>query len=218
MLFSTLMVQGLLKGNKTQTRRIINVKVNDLEVGVPLSLSAIQKVNVGDIIWVRETSFTMNIDDEIDGRTIEVAYKASIDEAEQKYGHITNARGKRFIDGWKWKPSIFMRKSACRLFLKVTGVRVERLQDISEDDAKKEGVETSFASDSIHYEHESFKNYTWHGDGGDDSFSGFSDTKSAKDSFQSLWYKINNKASWEENPFVWVYEFEVLRERPEGFM
>lgn len=207
MLFSTPMVQGLLKGNKTQTRRIINVKANDLEVGVPLSLSAIQKVNVGDVIWVRETSFTMNIDDEIDGRTIEVAYKASIDEAEQKYGHITNARGKRFIDGWKWKPSIFMRKSACRLFLKVTGVKVERLQDISESDAKKEGIIDEWVElTTMTYSAMNYQTKKMQFD------------FSAKDSYKTLWNSINDKASWEENPFVWVYEFEVFTKTPEGFM
>ena len=74
---------------------------------------------------------------------------------------------------WKWKPSIFMPKEACRIFLKVTDVRVERLQSISEADARAEGV------DSV-------------------------------DAFFALWQKINGTESLAANPWVWVYEFEVI--------
>ena len=66
-----------------------------------------------------------------------------INDVSCKYAYKAdgNSFGDYEID--KWKPSIFMPKEACRLFLKVTNVRVERLQDISDDDCRAEGIEST---------------------------------------------------------------------------
>lgn len=91
-----------------------------------------------------------------------------------------------------WKPSIHMPRRASRLSLEITGVRVERLQKISEADAKAEGIEQM-----AHV----WKNY---------------DRKDRlqfidpRDSYRSLWESINGPGSWELNPWVWVIEFKKV--------
>lgn len=101
----------------------------------------------------------------------------------------------------KWKPSLFMPKEACRIWLEVTNVRLERLQDISEEDAIAEGV-ISEKIDAIH----KWKDYSRQGY-----------LPIAKFSFFSLWEKINGKESVSENPWVWVYEFKKV-EMPINFL
>lgn len=92
-----------------------------------------------------------------------------------------------------WRPSIFMPRRASRITLEVTGVRVERLQDISEADAMAEGVQHAcgdvFGVDSlVPPEHDL-----------------------PQDAFAALWEGINGAGSWEANPFVWVINFRMLR-------
>ena len=108
-----------------------------------------------------------------------------------------------------WKPSIFMPKEAARIFLKVTNVRVEKLQDISEEDAIAEGIAVSskVGSDGHYY----YKDYN---DTTDWPEVGW---MHASTSFQTLWQSINaKKYPWESNPWVWVYDFERI-EKPKNF-
>lgn len=87
-------------------------------------------------------------------------------------------------DGWPWKPSIFMPRWASRLSLPVTSVRVERLQDISEADARAEGVT-------------------------DDGLGG-----TARKMYSRLWETINGAGSWALNPWVWVLTFGPAEKGP----
>jgi len=130
-LFSTPMVQAILRGQKWQTRRVVKPQPDSRG---PRTANVLfedwhgkeirPKYNVGDILWVRETfrpkSHGMPIGDPYEYRATALEDGNPTDEP--------------------WKPSIFMPKEACRLFLKVTNVRVERLQSISEADARAEGV------------------------------------------------------------------------------
>lgn len=88
-----------------------------------------------------------------------------------------------------WRPSIFLPKCACRIWLEVINVKCERLQDITESDAKAEGV-TALKM----------------GDGGFVKSNG-SDYQGA---FRRLWKNINGEESWNANPWVWVVSFKVL--------
>lgn len=229
-LFSTEMVRAILDGKKTQTRRTKGLesknefpdawsrKGNPLQTinrfwdstkennPNPLSLSfgfrvrgypnetiTYMKSNVkpGDIFWVRETFYKTSAP-ELNGAYY---YKASIEE------------------GWnfKWKPSIFMPKDACRIFLEVTDVRVERLQDISEEDAIAEGVLFDKDFDSYNCY---LCNKKGHKAGNEICEDGFFDN--AHESFRSLWKSINGEESWNHNPWVWVYEFKRV-EKPKNF-
>lgn len=207
-LFSTPMVQAILEGRKTQTRRIVKPQPpldnedDDILVerddcmGYPALVASwegeTQIHNVkfpygveGDILWVRET--WRQLIDCTTGEKAGFTYCATDEEVA-----ITESLEKRFKSKIKWKPSIHMPKEACRLFLKIKSVRVERLQDISEKDAIAEGVK--MVDGETMYQNYYLGEGTWE--------------TSAKNSFCSLWESINGPESWEANPWVWVIEWE----------
>lgn len=203
-LFSGPMVRAILEGRKTQTRRIIKLRpgeqVDNNEVWDstdPYKIKPCPYGIAGDVLWVRETFADlrgMGFDDDF-------AYR---EKSLKDYGdgcgmvEIGDSKRCRLDYGVKWKPSIFMPRDACRLRLRITDIRVERLQDISESDAKAEGVETQSSTtfgDTV------YKNYEkgqlgW--------------LTSAVGSFSTLWQSINGNQSWADNPWVWVIEFERI--------
>ena len=127
-----------------------------------------------------------------------------------------------------WRPSIHMPKWAARLWLRNMGVRVERVQSITEEDAIAEGIERLFSPDECQNvvgvkgtksEH-SWRNYLWHGffgmAGGGNKMSDqwpyqYSGYESARDSFSSLWQRIYAKhgLGWDSNCWVFVTSYEV---------
>lgn len=199
-LFSIEMVKALLDGRKTQTRRIVKFKYQNLEfLGFIIGdskrngyayfrniLSEYEfvkpKYTIGDILWVRETYCL--------SKTIGSGFMYK--EKVLKESSLIP----------KWKPSIFMPKAACRIFLEVTAVKIERVQDISEADAIAEGIKALGFSHPHRYKDYLNQGKFWY---------------SPWQSFRSLWKSINGKDSWEENPFVWVYEFKKV-ERPINFL
>lgn len=219
-LFSTEMVQAILADRKNQTRRVLGhsgtcVKCgctdNDCsqcieKQGKPCYWIDIDhllcsrcssegktiesKYQIDDILWVRETFIESKTPDIPNNRGWSFSYKA-----DGGYGII------------KWKPSLFMPKEAARIFLKVTNVRCERLNDISEEDAILEGIKPAF-SDGKKVLFDKRQCFI------------IKDNKvsdNAKQVFQSLWDSINaKKHPWKSNPWVWVYEFERI-EKPENF-
>lgn len=225
-LLNTDMVKAILAGSKTQTRRVVKYKkkISDEKVGFTTFCNTSQfsvrgihengewgesifnlPFAVNDIMWVRETwqSSSFLCSDQ--------SLNHSLDNYDYIYKASENGRAwEQNTPKWKWRPSIFMPKKACRLFLQITRLKVERLQDITEESAKKEGVIASYIKRSR------YVNYTWHGIGGDDSFSNYCDCDTAKDSFQSLWYRVYGEKSWDDNPYVFVYEFHQI-EKPENF-
>jgi hypothetical protein len=181
-LFSTAMVQAILDGRKTQTRRvcrhqhwshheIVDVNVNGITQKVDRNVSC-PYGQPGDVLWVRETwAHTSQL---------------NINPEDENYGYVYKADGQPWEDyeGWTWKPSIHMPRESCRLFLRIKSIRVERLQDISGEDALKEGVSvTSMWPVAI---------------------------GEAYVEFSRLWASINGQASWDANPWVWVVEFERI--------
>lgn len=197
------MVQAILEGRKKLTRRtqgleIINKNPNDWfsdgfiilgrfifhNLNSKEEIKIKPKFEIGDILWVRETFQKFNNKEGF-------AYYASENSATQNLV--------------SWKPSIHMPKEAARIFLEVTNVRVEPLQEISEEDAIAEGIKKTWINDDI--KQCKFKNYINDGKG----------SKSPIDSFISLWKKINGEDSWNANPWVWVYEFKQVH-HPKGFL
>lgn len=134
---------------------------------------------IDDILYVRETWQKLLIYD-ADGymtKDSELFYLADgIPDINLKDENGYDKEDQTF----KWKPSIHMPKSVARIFLKVTGVRVERAWDITEEDAIKEGMST--------YEEDEFLTHA--------------------DIFMLLWNKIYS--NWKDNPWVWVIDFEVV--------
>lgn len=199
-LFSGPMVRAILEGRKSQTRRIVKPQPERLQVydatvrdgvcqfyGVGRSSQFADSLDVqcpcgvpGDRLWVRETwQHTVATDSDCC-----VCYAADLSSrhslADQCGQGDFVAVGEQCepLHVGKWRPSIHMPRWASRITLEVVGVRVERLQDISEADAVSEGV------DFI-------------------SVGGVG----AKDVFESLWESINGEGSWHANPWVWAIEF-----------
>jgi hypothetical protein len=208
-LFSAPMIRALIDGSKTQTRRLLNpqpVRIIDLDsrrnqkrgdlfIGPdkfptdeqtrlvfayaegPGSTRCLGMQNFceefspygqpGDRLWCRETFRDCS------GETRRKKWEYRADES----------REDRDMCPVKWKPSIFMPRTASRLTLEITSIGVERLQDITEDDARAEGVRLN---STTHWATE------------------------ARDAYKTLWEQINGIGSWDRNDFVWVLTFKRI--------
>lgn len=159
--------------------------------------------NVGDTLWVKERTWWEKGKDFtnvafFDGTLVTI--KAGKPNKTMKIPNWKPTDKKI----WKGKPSMFMPKNVCRLRLKITNIRVERLHDITEKDAIREGIEPHDGG---------FRSYeiihTGKHKGQPNPHAKFPN-KRAKDSFMELWESINGKDSWKENPFVWIVEFKRI--------
>ena len=175
-IFSTEMVQAILAGQKTQTRRPVKYPDFGCENELDLSrfsrqgiLSACRYGQPSDQLWVKET-FAYGMTQY--GR--KYTYKADMPPPYQA------------PYGLKWKPSIFMPKAASRITLEITDIRVERLQDISEEDAKAEGVQPGRVLGL-----------------------GSIGNKTYREGFISKWGEIYGD-KYGPNPWVWCIEFRRI--------
>lgn len=169
-LFNTEMVRAILDGRKSCTRRIVKHDVGAIlnspyhkehpEVADKQIISklCIPPYQPGDILYVRET------------------WK----KAPNGYYYYEDWQKDDIADVTKWKPSIHMPKEAARIWLKVTDVRVERLQDMTDDDAEAEGC-FDYTSTAL----------------------GFPDVWDSTIKKSDL-----DRYGWNANPWVWVIEFE----------
>ncbi|EPL7655492.1 hypothetical protein P3200_004359 [Escherichia coli] len=197
MIFNDAMVRAILEGRKTQTRRPVkNVRAdNCLVIRKPTKkrngvythvMDALEHGlcpfgNVGDRIWVRETFNAFWLDNDViqeikDGVSLASElcdYKADYSDSSKP------AEG--------WTPSIHMPRWASRILLEITDVRVERLHDMSEADAKAEGaspVTYKITPPEAVY----------------------------RVGFGDIWRGIYGQENWLSNPWVWVIEFKRIKE------
>lgn len=210
-LFSGPMVRASLEGRKTQTRRVVKPQpelwqtsegerwvgrlrdgsFHDVENdGLGKFRETCPYGAPGDRLWVRETHVYRHKHDRVYYRADHPIY--------DPYAH----------NGWR--PSIFMPRKWSRLTLEVTGVRVERLQDISEEDVRAEGMGSATACSLLPH---------GHGNGQDLRAIGCGDIYEAKpntndwtprDCWRIGWCSINGADSWAANPWVWVVEFKRI--------
>jgi hypothetical protein len=200
-LFSGPMVRAILEGRKTQTRRVLDIEKALHDDANAERILEWREQNAewfglceydtlanckcpygqpGERLWVREAWARIVV-----GNQIDYLYRAD-----------THAGLEKRDGDQKWKPSIHMPRVACRLMLEITGVRVERLSEISFKDAIAEGIEVQKSEtfgDTV------YRNYT-------PGQMGM--TKSAVYSYMTLWQSINGPGSWDANPWVWVVEFK----------
>ena len=208
-LFSTPMVQAILNGTKTMTRRIVTPQPEMMPQSFPVPVDEFIKQlktqtkkgfktlcstgpcngmvvpeckfgKVGDLIWVREMFCV--------GEFSKYYYFKAQDSTYIREYDKPNGTT-------KWKPSIHMPKAACRIWLEITSIRIERLNSISESDAIAEGIE-----ESLWDEVNKCRVFKYYG-----LKNAVTDEKA---SFKSLWRSINGFESWDKNPFVWVIEFK----------
>ena len=197
-LFNTKMVRAILDGRKDATRRIVKGFIPDDAVWGYTAFTPKGYISCrgtfadgyvekffklpcesGDILYVRET------------------WK----EAPKGYYYYEDWQKDDIADVTKWKPSIHMPKEAARIWLKVTDVRVERLQDVTEDGAKAEG-----AIDNRGFIHSPENEYDR--------------IYTAREHFIKIWNSTIKKSDldrygWDANPYVFVIEFERC-EKPKG--
>ena len=201
-LFSTEMVRAILDGRKTCTRRVVKTRRKDAcgfyvtkspdgsfagvyeydEDGRMFENSLIPPYMPGDLMYVRETwhRYTKRVGE---------GEKCHLEE---RYGYRASIENSEDADE-PWRPSIHMPKEAARIWLKVTDVRVERLQNITSEQIYREGTEVE-------------EPFVLNGE-------------EKRYAFSVLWNSTIKKSdldrySWDANPWVWVIEFEQC-ERPE---
>jgi hypothetical protein len=198
-LFSGPMVRAILDGSKTQTRRVVADR--HLSGGPPeeVLLESCPYGQPGDRLWVREAWRSYECFDHLPPRSI-----AENSKVEYVAGG-NNVGIPRLMHGMgKIRPSMFMPRWASRITLEITGIRVERLQEISGADASMEGV--SAWADSLEPESEArdlavataARHGLWKGR----DFEGW---------YAALWESINGPGSWAANPWVWVVEFARVK-------
>lgn len=220
-LFNTEMVQAILEGRKTCTRRkITRTPSNDEPCGYGFwrefnhndgkwyikdythsccwltqeeYMGKYAPYQIGDILYVRETFFEGDIldsNEDIVERDIVI--------------YATDDLSEHGLEELKWKPSIHMPKKLARIFLKVTDIRVERLQDITTEQAKAEGIR-EYTKDGEVLKYALNENqYRWS-----------SMPRNAIEPFIKLWDSTVNKKDidkygWKANPWVWVIEFKKI--------
>lgn len=116
----------------------------------------------------------------------------------------------------KWQRARFLPKALCRLHLKITNIRMERLQDISEADCQNEGIDYHYYNGEDHYliyppKNKSLFRRDYNVDNKyASSTTPFFANNPAWHSFKSLWNRINDNGSWDANPWVWIIEFKCL--------
>ncbi|PTR06161.1 hypothetical protein C8R32_1127 [Nitrosospira sp. Nsp5] len=206
LLFKPEMVRALLEGRKSQTRRTVKPR-KDRDFGCVLSPSElVGEVNAGyhrncpygqpgDRIWCKETFWAR-------GRW-ETRFSAKkgrdewhfVDLSREMSGYryeepnvLPGKKRSRAYSFWWKRPSLFMPRHASRILLEITAVRVERLQDISEEDARAEGVLIS------------------------DEWTGCADDLDGSyiKAYRFLWETINGAGSWDVNPYVWGISFRRI--------
>lgn len=197
-LFNAEMVKAILSGRKTQTRRMVKFLLRDVNMGCELAGNELAgEVKAGDYsncplgkpgdqLWVRETWSDVN-----NAGCPSVAYRADgeVRDLGEEDGEEADPNLEKYwfatwypdlINGTegRWRPSIHMPRWASRINLLISGVRVERLDDISLHDARCEGI--------VDHHNVGQEKYL----------------------FSRLWRDIYGEESWSDNPWVWVIEFE----------
>lgn len=235
-LFSTPMVQAILEERKTMTRRILKPQPEIYEkngkemirhetkkhvIQTELKNAAQQFIGipcpygeVGDILWVRETCVKACISEDgegpISGENWRYWYRADSDWMKHEWDH-SGKDGPQ--DSPSWKPSIFMPKEACRIFLEIIDIKVERLNEISEQDCISEGIKSHLEELT---KEPRFKNYMEDASGYGHPDYDYPTTYDPKYSFQTLWQSINGEEGWDKNPWVWAITFKRI-DKPENF-
>lgn len=188
-LFNDQMVRAILEGRKTVTRRVVkpqpdflgsmvdpNTPFKTLDAGLHARITC-PYGEPGDRLWVRET-WGLQVRSYGGGAGEFIVYRATNPDAI----YCRSSEGREYPV--KWKPSIHMRRHSSRILLEITAVRVERLQDISNDQAIAEGIDTHPMG--------------FYGNG----------CITAGGAFLELWESINGDGRWADNPWVWVIEFK----------
>jgi hypothetical protein len=214
-LFSAEMVRAILKGKKTQTRRVIKPQPTGATSWLPhIEASGFypDKISAkperlvckygqpGDLLWVRETWCAHWGTPPSDApQSYRIVNGDELPPIKQENGDLYQPTPSDIMTVWygaegdkpfhmEWKPSSHMPRWASRITLRITDVRVERLQNITEDDARAEGCDSA----------------AWEDEAGNG-------INSYRESFAFLWGQIKGPDAWQANPWVWAISFERVK-------
>lgn len=179
-LFNTEMVRAILDGRKSCTRRVVKFPVNRYTNNVPLADKVVlQELRCDKANFLEKPFFCFGMN--LPYQPGDILYvRETWKKAPNGYYYYEDWQKNDIADITKWKPSIHMPKEAARIWLKVTDVRVERLQDMTDDDAEAEGC----------------FDYT-------STVLGFPDVWDSTIKKSDL-----DRYGWAADPWVWVIEFE----------
>lgn len=256
-LFNTDMVRAILDGRKTETRRCLKgyarqnlevdvdgtvIGVHDRFEGRVRPVTDYARYKPGDYLYVRETWMVqaakryeslVRVGYRAGGQMTTIQFPNGCTDSINRIGYDA------FVSKWsldRWYPSIHMPKEAARIFLQVTDVRLERLQDITEEQAVHEGIcrlydhlsddEYNVWAKRKHINAQksewNWKNYLWHGHFGKHGTGNaisdkweyqYSSYDNPIDSFSSLWNStvplyLWSEYGWDASPWVWVVQFK----------
>ncbi|CAH1457658.1 MULTISPECIES: hypothetical protein [Klebsiella] len=220
MIFNSEMVRAILDGRKTQTRRIMKVQPESNQLGLLLITDSTKHSDIGKYHWAESNATGNHVRSKLFscpfgavGDRIWVRETWSSDFANYYpndrvwYAADNNRRlDIEVVDGvrgiyspesdvhvpFRWQPSIHMPRWASRILLEITNVRVERLNAISEEDARAEGIIDGGCLNC-----------------GEPEPCGCANPEpDATDAFAYLWQSIYGQENWNANPWVWVIEFK----------
>ena len=209
-LFNSEMIKAILDGRKTMTRRAI--KPQPLWVGDPCTPFKTKDADPkgviecpygipGDQLWVRETWCVHSNYDSI--KPLDLPDRQYLQNGVTYMADVYNGEKSKWMG--KTRPSIFMCRWMSRIQIEITDIKIERVQDITKRDAKREGI-VQFTKDGVGFKY-GLDSWDW-------SFkTGFPYMGTTpKIAFEILWDSINAKRGfgWDMNPFVWVVEFERI--------
>lgn len=198
------LTQAVLEGRKTQTRRMLNPTMFFQK------LETYEWCPNEDIrAWKRSCNRRL---DEAQGDTLQQMLDYALSSSRYKLGEVVAVAQKykdialdmpvelaaELIKQPGWNNKMFVRADLMPHRIRITNIRVERLQDISEEDCIAEGI---WKAHDIGLEGTTY----WYHSLANSSF------RTAKEAYASLIYKISGKGTWESNPWVFVYDFELIK-------
>ena len=200
-MFTEAMFHAVIEGRKKQTRRTMKTQpvlkngfwilggagwsdtIKSLRPVPCHSLYNRSRYKVGERLYLKEPYQLCGLQD--------LCYRYDKTECQRPY-----------CDKKEWKNKLFMPAKYARYFIEITGVRCERLQDISDEDCLKEGIDKFFLKDGTNYGASLYY--------GVDKENAIFDTP--QEAYAALINSINRKDTWDSNPWVWVYDYKLIKQ------
>ena len=191
------LTQAVLEGRKTMTRRVVTgVQLDYIRKGMPGMAVVESRFKVDEVVAVAQSYGDI------------LRNMTSIDYTDERFNPILS-KGPHLESEAGWTNKMFVRADLMPFQIRITNVRVERLQDISDEDVYKEG----FCKETVN---NGWGNYAHHWEAILVYYDSRGRSKEIRDrnpreAFAALIDKVSGKGTWERNPYVFVYEFELVK-------
>ena len=184
------LTQAVLEGRKTQTRRIVPQSVIEkYSMMEDFTIIDDARYDVGEVVAIAQSYKDCGYS--------EIALDRSPKDFRIVRGTLRQSKG--------WKNKMFVRADACKHQIRITDVRIERLQDISDEDCLAEGIYPYYYGGKKEKRFYDIPPDGYSFDGADYHY------PTPREAFANLIDKVGGKGTWESNPYVWVYDFEPIK-------